>query len=225
MIPVFLLDGISVFVRGLVLGVVIPAPVGPVGLLCMKRTLQNGMLAGISTGFGAAFADAFYGAIAAFGVTAALGLLTGMEKEIRFFGGIFLLGVATFMLLKKIKITRKEDNGPSARNLVGAVVSGFLITFSNPLTILGVLAVVATFAGHLSYLQAATLTGGMFCGSLTWWLMLCGGVWLIRHRFSDNAIAWVNRVTAVLLILLSGWAIFTGVAETFGIHVPGIHVQ
>jgi threonine/homoserine/homoserine lactone efflux protein len=219
MISFLVLDEISVFVRGLVLGIVIAAPVGPVGLLCMKRTLQNGMLTGFSTGFGAAFADAFYGAIAAFGVTAALSALTGMEKEIRFFGGLFLLALAITMLMKKIEITRNAENKYTASGLIAALASGFLITISNPLTIIGVLALVATFAGKLEYIQAASLTGGIFCGSLCWWLLLCGGVRLIRHRFSDNAINWANRITAILLLILSAWAIFTGVAAEMGIHL------
>jgi threonine/homoserine/homoserine lactone efflux protein len=220
--PLFFLDGVSVFLRGLVLGVVVAAPVGPVGLLCIKRTLQEGLPSGVSTGVGAAIADSIYGAIAAFGVTAALSLLTGMEKEIRLFGGLFLLAMALTILFKKVHVAR---NGISHTSIIKGVVSGFFITFSNPLTIIGILAVVAAFAGKLTYWQAATLTGGIFCGSLIWWLLLCGGVHLVRRHCSDSTITWINRGTAILLLVLAGWAIFTGIAEELGYTVPGIMVQ
>lgn len=207
-------EEVSVFLRGLVLGVVIAAPVGPVGLLCIRRTLQRGLFAGLATGLGAGFADAFFAALAAFGVTAAVETLTGYEKEIRIFGGLFLLIMAVHGLFKKIVIVRESD--ASVRGLIKAFASGFFITLTNPLTIIGILAVIATFAGHLTYWQAATLTGGIFCGSAAWWLFLSGGVFLIRHHFTDKAITWVNRSTAVLLLVLAAWAIFTGVAAAMG---------
>lgn len=213
--PLFFLDEVSVFLRGLVMGIVIAAPVGPVGLLCIRRTLHKGIFVGLTTGIGAALADMIFAAIAAFGVTAAVDLLTGFEKEIRIFGGLFILIMATHSLLKKAPVERCVET--SASGLIKALISGFLITISNPLTIIGVLAVVATFAGHLSYTQAATLTGGIFCGSAAWWLMLSGGVFLIRKHFTDNAIVWINRGTAVLLLVLAGWAIFTGIGAALGV--------
>jgi threonine/homoserine/homoserine lactone efflux protein len=218
--PLFFLDGISVFLRGLMLGVVVAAPVGPVGLLCIKRTLQTGVFVGLGTGLGAAIADTVYAAIAAFGVTAALSLLTGMEKEIRIFGGLFLLIMAIRMILKKVTIA-KNASEVSATSLIKAIFSGFFITFSNPLTIIGILAVVATFAGRLDYFQALTLTAGIFCGSLAWWFFLCGGVHLVRKHFTDNAITSVNRGTAILLIILALWAIFTGFAAELGFPMLG----
>ncbi len=217
--PFFLFDEISVFLRGLVLGVVIAAPVGPVGILCIRRTLEKGLAVGFATGVGAALADAIFAAIAAFGVTAALSLLTGAEKEIRLFGGFFLMVMAIRMFLQKIEMGRAGT--ASVANLIKAFMSGFVITITNPLTIIGILAVIATFAGHLSYVQAATLTGGIFCGSLAWWLMLGGGVFLIRHHFTNNALTWVNRGTAILLLILAIWAIFTGVTAYLGLTTPG----
>lgn len=218
--PFFLFDEISVFFRGLVLGVVIAAPVGPVGILCIRRTLERGIFAGVATGLGAAVADAIFAGIAAFGVTAALSLLTGLEKEIRLFGGLFLMIMAIRMFLKKIEMDRVHV--VSAASLIKAFMTGFIITFTNPLTIIGILAVIATFAGHLSYVQAATLTGGIFCGSLAWWLFLGGGVFLIRRHFTNGALTWVNRGTAILLLVLAVWAIFTGVIAFLGMPVPGL---
>lgn len=212
-------DEISVFLRGLVLGVLIAAPVGPVGIMCIRRTLEKGIFAGLATGLGAALADAIFAAIAAFGVTAALSLLTGMEKEIRFFGGLFLMSMAIHMFFKKTVIARSSEI--SAVGLIKGFMTGFIITFTNPLTIIGILAVIATFAGHLSYVQAATLTGGIFCGSLAWWVLLGGGVFLIRKHFTETALTWINRGTAILLLVLAVWAIFTGVGAYFGLPLLG----
>ncbi|MBY0428844.1 MAG: LysE family transporter, partial [Alphaproteobacteria bacterium] len=160
-----------------------------------------------------------FAAIAAFGVTAALSLLTGMEKEIRFFGGLFLMIMAFRMFFNKIEMEHSSD--VSAAGLIKALMTGFIITITNPLTIIGILAVIATFAGHLSYVQAATLTGGIFCGSLAWWLILGGGVFLIRKHFTDTALTYVNRGTAILLLVLAVWAIFTGIAAFLGLPMMG----
>lgn len=219
----FLFDQVSVFFRGLMLGVVVAAPVGPVGLLCIRRTLHKGLLAGFVTGVGAAFADAFFGAVAAFGVTAALGFLSGLEAEIRLIGGAILLVHALVMLTKKMHVSR--DGEASTLNLIGASLSGFFFTISNPITVIGVMAVIAAFAGHLTYWQAATLTGGIFCGSLSWWLFLSAGTFAVRKHFSDSAITWINRGTAILLLVLAAWALYTGMAAKMGYPMIGPDFQ
>lgn len=217
----FFFNEISTFSRGLVLGVLVAAPVGPVGLLCIKRTLQRGIFAGVATGLGAALADGFFGAIAAFGVTAALKWLSSAEKEIRLFGGAFLIAMALFIIVRKVHIDREKS--ASTHNLAGAVISGLVITLSNPLTLIAVLAVVAAFSGHLEFWQAATLTGGIFCGSAAWWVVLCGGTYLVRRHTTDNGITWVNRFTAVLILLLGGWAFYTGLMAWMGYKIIGPH--
>jgi threonine/homoserine/homoserine lactone efflux protein len=217
----FFFDEISTFFRGVVLGVLVAAPVGPVGLLCIKRTLQRGVWAGLATGFGAALADGIFGIVAAFGVTAVLQFVDNLEKEIRLVGGLMLVLTALYMLRQHVHVSKESSGGTSARNLIGATVSGLMITLTNPLTLIGVLAVVAAFSGTMTFLQAATLTGGIFCGSLAWWVFLCGGTFLVRHHFTDKGINWVNRVTAVLILLLGGWALYTGVAAVLGYPIIG----
>jgi threonine/homoserine/homoserine lactone efflux protein len=216
----FFFDEISTFMRGLVLGVLVAAPVGPVGLLCIKRTLQRGIRGGLATGFGAALADGIFGAVAAFGVTAVLQWVDNLEKEIRLVGGLMLVITALYMIRQKVHISR-EKGTTTTRNLITSLISGLMITLTNPLTLIGVLAVVAAFSGPLTFVQAATLTGGIFCGSLAWWAVLCGGTYLVRHHFTDNGITWVNRLTAVLILLLGGWALYTGVAAVLGYPILG----
>ena len=217
----FFFQEVSTFTRGLVLGVLVAAPVGPVGLLCIKRTLQKGISAGLATGFGAALADGFFGGIAAFGVTAALNWFSGVEKEIRLFGGLFLMAMALFIFARHVHINRAAPTHP--HRLVAEVMSGLFITLTNPLTLIGVLAVVAAFTGKLLFVQAATLTGGILCGSAAWWVILCSGTFAVRKHLTDNAITWVNRCTAVLILLLGGWAFYTGLMATMGYKIIGPH--
>ncbi len=216
--PFPFVEEISTFMRGLVMGVVVAAPVGPVGLLCIRRTLQSGFLSGLVTGLGAAFADGFFAVIAAFGITAALTLVEGMEKEIRLFGGLFLVVMALATIMRKVHIRRQGGKG-GRPSLVAHFMSGLIITLSNPLTIIGVLAVVAAFGGSLDVVRAGTLVAGIFCGSAAWWLALCGGSWLVRSKVGDDAITWINRGTAVLILLLGGWAFYTGLAAILGLPV------
>lgn len=207
--------------RGFVLGVLVAAPVGPVGLLCIKRTLSGGILSGTATGIGAAVADTFFGAIAAFGVTAALQWFTNVEKEIRIFGGAFLVIMAIFTMMKHIHIEKAKPVTTS--HLLRKFVSGLVITLTNPLTLIGVLAVVAAFSGPLTFVQASTLVGGIFCGSAAWWLFLCGGTHMVRKHLDDNVLTWVNRVTAGFLLVLGGWALYTGVAALMGYPIWHFH--
>jgi threonine/homoserine/homoserine lactone efflux protein len=216
----FFFDEISTFFRGVVLGVLVAAPVGPVGLLCIKRTLQRGVWSGLATGLGAALADGIFGIVAAFGVTAVLQWVDDLEKEIRLVGGLILVITALYMLKQHVHVSR-EGGGTSTRNLIASTISGLMITLTNPLTLIGVLAVVAAFSGPLTFVQAATLTGGIFCGSLAWWVALCGGTFLVRKHFTDNGINWVNRITAVLILLLGGWALYTGAAAVMGYPIIG----
>ncbi len=123
------------------------------------------------------------------------------------------------------KFTSPKKGETATHHLVGYLASGFFFTISNPITVIGVMAVVAAFAGPLSYWQAATLTGGIFSGSLLWWTFLCGGTFLVRRHFNDKAINAVNRGTAVLLIILASWALYTGVAAKMGYPIVGPHFQ
>ena len=214
-----MLDEIGVLYRGLVLGLVIAAPVGPVGLLCIRRTLQKGMIIGLATGFGAACADALFGSIAVLGVSAVLEFIHHYESTIRLIGGALVLATAwhtwydhprpphpTEFVNKVLSLTPENTLMGTAR----AALSGFVITLTNPLTLFGTLAVVATFGVVTQKLEAGVLIGGIFSGSVLWWLLLSSGVGLLRRHFTESRIIAVNRTTAIGLTVLAGWAIFSG---------------
>jgi threonine/homoserine/homoserine lactone efflux protein len=195
------------FLRGVVIGFSIAAPVGPIGVLCIRRTLAEGRAAGFVSGLGAALADAVYGCIAGFGLTFISSFLVTQRLWLQFGGGLFLcwLGFKTFM-------TAPAESAAEARasGLVGDFVSTFLLTLTNPLTILSFAAVFAALglAGTSGdYVAAATLVGGVFVGSAMWWLLLCGGVGLLRGRFDAGGMLWVNRVSGGLIVTFGALAL------------------
>ncbi|MBI5964554.1 MAG: LysE family translocator [Chloroflexi bacterium] len=187
------------FLRGLLIGFSIAAPVGPIGVLCIRRTLTNGRLSGLASGFGAATADAIYGSIAGFGLTFISSFLMGQQMWLRIIGGLFLcyLGIKT-MLSKPAEQAAKADGS----GLLGAYASTFLLTVTNPLTILSF---VAIFAGlglantNGSYASAIFLVSGVFLGSALWWFLLVGGVGMFRARFNPQGLLWVNRISGVII--------------------------
>lgn len=197
------LEELGIIFRGIILGVAIAAPVGPIGLLCIRRTVERGLAVGLATGFGAAAADTMFSAVAAFGIGAILDAITGHETQLRIVGGLFLIAVAIHSFLRE----PKEPARQQVRNLPRALVSGFALTVSNPVTILGITAIVVGFGGELEGVQRWTLLGGIFLGSLAWWCILCGGVALIRDRMNPRTVHWINIGTGVFLVLLAIWAL------------------
>ena len=188
------------FFRGLLIGLSIAAPVGPIGVLCIRRTLAQGQAAGLVSGLGAATADALYGFIAAFGLTFISGFLIDQQTWLRLAGGLFLLYLGCKTLLAK-------PAGPTApapaggRGLLAAYTSTLFLTLTNPITILFFAGIFAGLgaAGSGSYASAAILVLGVFAGSALWWLTLSGLVGLFRARFDARALRWVNRLSGLVI--------------------------
>ena len=184
--------------RGAVLGFSIAAPVGPIGVLCIKRTLAEGRAIGLATGLGAATADGIYGALAAFGLTWATTALVGQQSWIRLVGGLFLvyLGLRTFL-------ARPADHAAtvSGAGLLGAFGSTFALTLTNPMTILSFVAVFAGLGLGASApgASAATLVVGVVLGSAAWWLVLSAAVSGLRSRFDQPRMRWVNRFSGAVI--------------------------
>jgi threonine/homoserine/homoserine lactone efflux protein len=191
---------ISFALRGLLLGFSIAVPVGPIGLLCIRRTLADGRLSGLVTGMGAATADGCYGAVAAFGLTAVSSFLLGERLWVHLVGGAFLLYLGLRIVLagppdKAAVVTRS--------GLGGAYASTILLTLSNPLTILSFAAAFAAFgvAGSRgTALSAGLITLGVFCGSALWWVILSGLVSALRTRLTAGALLWINRASGLLIV-------------------------
>ncbi len=195
--------------KGIIIGFSIAAPVGPIGVLCIRRTLADGRVLGLVSGLGAAAADAIYGCIAGFGLTFVSGFLIGGQAWLRIAGGVFLcfLGLRTFL-------SGPVEKAASAagRNLPGAFVSTFFLTLTNPMTILsfaGIFAGLGIAGAGGDYGAAGALVLGVFSGSALWWVLLCGGVGVLREKFTPRGMQWVNRgagaiITAFGLLALLG---------------------
>jgi threonine/homoserine/homoserine lactone efflux protein len=189
----------SLLVKGLIIGFSIAAPVGPIGVLCIRRTLADGRMSGFVSGMGAATADALYGCIAGFGVTYISGFLIGQQFWFRLIGALFLgyLGVKTFFSKPAEASSKAEGKG-----LAGAYASTLFLTLTNPVTILAFAAIfaglgLANSAG--GYAAGVSLVLGVFLGSAAWWLFLSVGVGLFRAWFNGPRLRWVNRLSGVII--------------------------
>jgi threonine/homoserine/homoserine lactone efflux protein len=193
--------------RGILIGFSIAAPVGPIGVLCIRRTLAEGRMSGLVSGLGAATADALYGCVAGFGLTFISQFLISQQVLLRAVGGLFLcyLGVRTLL-------TRPASQAAPSRSgsLFGSYASTFMLTITNPLTILSFAAVfsglgLAGSGGN--YGAAGLLVTGVFAGSACWWLLLSGTVSVLGSRFPDGGLLWVNRASGLLITGFGLWAL------------------
>jgi len=212
-----LLQEMGVLSRGFLLGIMMAAPVGPVGLLCIRRTIQKGFLAGFTTGFGAAFADAMFCAVAAFGVAVVMELVQNHNQPIYILGGLFLLYVAWHSWHDKPRQPKPEEAeakivklGLHLKGMAKAMAASFIITLTNPATLFGAIALVATFGRPGNRVEALIIVAGIFTGSSFWWLLLSGAASLLRRHFTENRVIWINRTTAVAMVPLAVWAIASG---------------
>ena len=200
---------IRFFLRGLVIGFSIAAPVGPIGVLCIRRTLAQGLPFGLVSGLGAATADALYGCIAGFGLTVISNTLIHHQEWLRLLGGIFLcyLGIRTFVVHPV-----KEEISSGGGGLLGAFASTLFLTLTNPMTILFFAAIFAGLgvgSADDKYASGATLVLGVFIGSALWWLALSGGVGFLRKNFSPSRLQWVNRISGAIITAFGLTALFS----------------
>ncbi len=196
---------LNFLLRGFIIGLSIAAPVGPIGVLCIRRTLAAGRAAGLVSGLGAASADAIYGCIAGFGLTFVSNFLVGQQFWLRLLGGIFLccLGVKTFLSKPMDRAAAAKGNG-----LASMYASTFFLTLTNPMTIISFAAVFAGLgltSSNGDYATAALLVSGVFLGSASWWLILSGLVGIFRARSQARGLQWINRISG---LVIAGFGLF-----------------
>lgn len=200
---------IGFFFRGLIIGFSIAAPVGPIGILCIRRTLAEGSVSGLISGLGAATADAIYGFIAGFGLTFISSLLISQQIWLRLLGGGFLcyLGMKTFLTGP-----HKQSSSLKGRGLLSAYISTFFLTLTNPMTILSFMAIFAGLGvGSVGkgYIPAGLLVAGVFLGSALWWLLLSNGVGLLGKKFNLAGLRWTNRISGIIITAFGVWALLS----------------
>jgi len=190
---------LTFLVRGLAIGFTVASAVGPISVLTIRRTLARGRGYGLASGLGVALADACYGGIAAFGLTAATSVLVGVREPLALVGGAFfvLLGIRTIRARPAVTAADATDRP----GLLAAFVSIYGLTMTNPMTILSFALVFAGIglAGHRGP-EAALVTIGVFAGSSLWWLGLTTVVAVLRSRVTQAGLTWVNRASGVMLV-------------------------
>ena len=191
---------LTLLLEGIILGFSIAAPVGPIGVLCIRRPLAHGRLTGFLSGLGAATADACYGAAAALGFHLAFAGAADTAATpytvLRIVGGLFLLylGINTFRSKPATDTARTTGSG-----LWSAFLSTFFLTITNPLTMLSFAAMFAGLGAGVAGSGAVMLVVGVFLGSALWWSVLCGGVGLLRGTLERHT-HWINRFSGLVII-------------------------
>lgn len=195
------------FLQGLLIGIAIAAPVGPIGLLCIRRSILDGRLAGLATGLGAATADTLYGIAAAYGVAAITTLLLEHAQAVQLIGGIFLILLGLRVMRSRTAAT--DNRATHARNLLAAYFSGLALTLANPITIVVFLGIFSSLGigtqGDNSHLTAGITVTGIFLGSCLWWFFLSTGAsWIARH-INQGTLRVMNWIAGGLLIGIGGY--------------------
>jgi len=199
----------GLFIKGFVIGFSIAAPVGPIGILCIQRTLSGGNIQGLATGMGAATADALYGFIAAFGLTFISNFLVDQSIWFRIIGGLFLcyLGIRAF--LRKFQ---EQTVSVANSTILSAYGTTFFLTLTNPMTILffaGIFAGLGIVSESIHYASAGLMVIGVFSGSGAWWLLLSGATGIFRNKISGGKLALVNKISGFIILVFGVIAILS----------------
>ncbi|MDA0268750.1 MAG: LysE family transporter [Cyanobacteria bacterium] len=194
------------FLKGLLLGLAIAIPVGPIGVLCIRRTLVMGPINGLVSGLGAATADGLYGCIAGFGLTAVADILVNQSFWLRLVGGLFLcyLGITTLLAKPPAPGPEGSEGQPMTSSLLGAYGSTLALTLTNPTTIFSFAAIfagVGIMEAGQNYAASGVLVLGVFLGSALWWCVLSATVNLLRSRLTPTRMRWLNRVSGGVITI------------------------
>ena len=200
MSPVYILWGVLI-------GIIVAAPMGPVNILCIRRTLTHGPMNGFVIGMGAALADTIFGAIAAFGLAGVTHLLNSYSLWVELIGGLVLLAVGFRIWNSHPHLTETNDD---TRDRIKASVGAFLLTITNPMTILGFVAIFAGLGlGNMAKapLNGVMLVAGVLLGSALWWFVLTEGVAHMKKKLTDDHLLWINRGCGVVVLGFGLWAL------------------
>lgn len=206
---------LPVLLRGLAIGFSIAAPVGPIGILCIRTTLLRGRAAGLAAGLGAATADGLYGLVAAGGLALLLHALVALETPLRLLGGGFLLYLGLAAL--RAAPPPPGDSGRTTEGgLLRAFLTTFLLTLSNPMTVLSFVAIIGAVGVGATANAAGSpgagaapfaLVTGVFLGSAAWWLTLTTGVSLFRACVTPSVMAFINRAAGAVIAGFGVWVL------------------
>lgn len=188
----------SALLSGIAVGFAVAMPVGPIGVLCIKRSLKDGCHYGLATGLGAASADASYGLLVALGL--GLSGLLAYADTMQVAGGLLIIALGLFSLRSFFKRKPSAEIPAPRGGLVTAWFSTYLLTLANPMTILAFVGLIAAL-GSASAPGPYMLVAGVFLGSLLWWLILVGGVLTVKSHLPMAALRWLDFISGMVLIV------------------------
>jgi threonine/homoserine/homoserine lactone efflux protein len=189
----------SLFIPGIIIGLTLAVPVGPISLVCIHRTVANGRLHGIVSGLGVATADSLYAAVAFLGLTAVSGVIMGHQTLFRLLAGIALILVG-IQVFRSIPAAVSEGDGQEP--YLQDFLSLSAIAAANPLTIIFFITILPGFgivAQGTTLIAAVPFVAGVFLGSVLWWLILCGSLGSFRSRLGIGSLRQINRVSGILI--------------------------
>lgn len=197
---------VLVFFKGIALGLAVAAPLGPIGALCINRTLQRGFWAGVAGGLGTALADGCYAILAAAGFAMFSAVFATISLPLGLAGGLFMLWLG-FQSLRSGGAAKAAAPDSGMTDLLKVTATTFVLTLSNPATILSFAAIFAGLGLATQGSAALVTTAGVFTGSLFWWFFLCGTVTLLKQRLPESFALWVCRMSGAILIAFGIFAI------------------
>lgn len=200
------MNSVEIILKGLLVGLIVSAPMGPIGVLCVQKTINKGRLQGFISGLGAATADTTYAVLATFGVTFITDFLSNNQLFFQIAGVIVLLFLGFKMLLKNPIQEYRYYRTPKRTGIIGDYISVFFLTVSNPLTIIffGVAFSMLGLMGDESTLRnGITLVWSIFAGAVLWWFTLTYVIDIFRKHFRLRSIVWLNRISGIAIIVLS----------------------
>lgn len=203
---------LSLIAKGALIGLSVAAPIGPMSMLTMRRTLERGMWAGLFSGLGIASADATYGAIAAFGLSSLSDALIDYQRAIRLIGGLAMLYIGIRILQSARQPSQAHAEIQSGDSPLRIAATMYLLTLSNPTTILSFAAIFGGLGLSLgsSTADSAVLVGSVFAGSMLWWLGLCGLLTKIRSRLTPSWFARIDLAAGTIILVMAMISIGAG---------------
>nr|WP_319377037.1 LysE family transporter [uncultured Methanoregula sp.] len=192
----------GLFTQGIIIGLTLAVPVGPISLLCIQRAVAGGRLHGIASGLGVATADSLYAAVVFLGLTLISGMITAHQSLFRLIAGVVLLLVGAKVFLS---LPPEATAKPGQETVLKDYLTTVAIGIANPLTIIFFLAILPAFGvvfQGASYILAAEFVAGVFCGSTLWWILLCGTIGSFRSRLSQKSLKRINQFSGVMIFCI-----------------------
>ncbi len=204
---------INIMTSGFLIGILISAPMGPIGMLCIQRTLNKGRAAGLFTGIGAALSDFIYCLLTGFGLSFIEGFINRNQILLQILGSIVLIGFGVYLFKKNPARSLKPAND-SSNTFLSDLVTGFLFTFSNPLILFFIIGLFARFnflLPEFKYYHYFAGYASIIAGALAWWYVITFFVNKVRAHFNVRSMWLINRIIALLLMTMAAVGLFMGV--------------